>query len=265
MTPKQKQNISTQHGNVFRWDAQAVVPDLVVNPYESMGHDRSRHGVLLGKMAGVAVAVKPHENRERANREISNILAFREIGLNALTPIGVFEGREASYLVTEKYEDLTALNGLRLHVAHNERRERQMIKHRAEQGARAGAAMHLKNATHGDFQAKNIFKGPADEDVYGDLENAFIGTQGRGDADRRGADVYMLGASLARGGYLYNRSPSYRMGSISEILIGPYVEATDSRVEARLDLVEAAIGYTIRTNRVVPFGRFVNGVVQVSS
>lgn len=260
---KQKQHGPTQLVNAFGWDAQSAVPDLVINPYESYASDRSKHGALIGNIANRAVVVKPHENRARAQRELANMNELRKVGLPTVKPVGVFEGRNASYLITEKYEGLTALNGLRLRVAHNERRDREEVSTRVVRSAKAIAKLHANGITHGDFQAKNSFEGPEQEAVYLDLENTLIGSRGRGDIDRRAADVYMLGASLAYAGYLYNRSPSYRSGAITEMVIGPYADAVDPAMESRLDMVEAATQYTIRTHKVQPFGRFVNGVIKL--
>ncbi len=260
--PKQQKN-PTQLVNEFGWDAQFAVPELLINPYESFSSDSSKHGAMLGRIASSQVVVKPHPNRNKAQRELANIEEFRAIGLNTFTPVGVFEGRNASYLVTEKYEGLTALNGLTLRIAHNDRHELKPLRVRTARSAQAAAEMHNKHATHGDYKVKNSFEGPNGETVFGDLENAMVGQRGRGDAVRRAADIYELGASLARGGYLYNKSPSYRAGAIGELVIGSYVNALDTSLDSQLDLVEAAIDYTIRTNRMEPFGRFAGGRVQL--
>ena len=260
---KQKQHAPQQLVNDYGWDAQFAVPDLRINPYESFASDCSRHGVLLGQIAGSQVVVKPHPNRDKAQRELKNIIEFNKVGLNTFDPIGVYEGRSASYLVTNKYEGLTPLNKLRLRVAHNERSAREEISKRVARSAVSAAVMHNLDATHGDFKTKNNFEGPRQEVVFGDLENAIVGKRGKGDSNRRAADVYELGASLMNSGYLYNRSPSYRSGAVGEIIIGPYIDALDNKHQTNIDLVEAAIDYTIRNNRIEPFGRFVNAVIKL--
>lgn len=235
----------------YGWDAQAAVPGLTITPYEVMRERQSGHGVMFGKLSGgEQVVVKPHVKEGKADYEALQIERFAERGINTPAKIGTYPGREATYLVTEKYEGLRTLGDMcwRASVAD---RVRPRLMHDLELGARNLAELHSHGASHGDYAIKNVGLGPEAEPVFFDLERSQLDERGRGSAIERTNDLYMLGGSALGDGLLYDRSPSYRIGALRIGLVDPYVDLViGDKVDH--DLLERAQRVSLAMGRIIP-------------
>lgn len=258
--------------NRFGWDAQRAVPNLILNPYDNRGatgDSFSAHSIMTGRIVRngqeepTNVYIKPHVDKARAQRDLNAAKEIAARGLVVPEPLGIYDGADATYLVSREYPGLRTLNERNWAATVADAAARRRLIPDLERGARSAARLHNAAATHGDYHPKNVAFGPKNEAVYIDLENAYTRSRGRRDAWDRAGDVYALGSGVLVGkprpqeGLYYDKSPTYRLGAINELLVGPYMDALSEGVVTDLDLVQYGLKRALTTHKIIPFGQIV--------
>lgn len=240
------------------WDAQRAMPGLTVNPYTDLPAGESGHKVMFGEWGDRGeVVVKPHRLFDRASQEARQIGNVARLGLNTPELQAVVIGNKASYLVTSKYPGLQTLTGMAWNLGVADKALQRRAVPAMRNAATGLAVIHGKGAVHGDYQAKNVAKGPKDEQVVIDLEKVRVNMWGEKGADDRAKDLYLLASSLLIRGLLADRSPSYRTGFIAEHVVLPYAHAAQSNTNtpASLDKLSKAVEHTANTGKIITLTR----------
>lgn len=167
---------------------------LYFTPRIARGSRHSAHGVffgdlILGDGGSISVAVKPHENKptESCLREHYNNEAVRQLGIDSLTPVGIFlQFGKPAYSFTELDRSLSTLDSIDWTSFFADRDKNPGMAEIWQRVARQMALIHsLGSLAHGDMAARNIATTNQGNVFFIDWERAFISIKQPRDAEVR--------------------------------------------------------------------------------
>jgi|GEM_PF-4053435 len=210
-------------------DIRASVGYFEPDPYLVLGESDSMHGVMFGVMPELGqVAIKPFQRLGKAQAEEHNLRNVAERGFDALEPITVASGGLASYLITERRKGLRHLGQMDWSTDVASKRLSNVLVPALGVAAQTAADWHSAKITHGDMQIKNMAYDVHGNSVYIDAEKTAIGTSLPSHLTQLAhKDLGMLTSSVLHSsrGFLHDKSPSYRVGVVTESFIDPYLDA----------------------------------------
>jgi serine/threonine protein kinase len=200
------------------------------NGHMLLGSSSSGHGVVFGEMPGLGeVAVKPFTTVAKARQEEAALERIRAIpDLDAVEPLVVAEGGLGAYLVTRYRDDLSHLSEVDWRTRITQRQELNgVIVPTLRQVAATTADLHRHHVTHGDWKPRNIHYTATGKPIVVDAEQAKFFTHPKHHANTANKDLRVFGEDVLYHGLLVDRSPSYRVGFLTEELLDRYLEAVN--------------------------------------
>lgn len=220
--------------------------DFSVNESLGYGATDSANKVFFGNIDGQDVAIKPFKDlgtRERAEHEAMMMTEVAAKGFLAATPIDIFVGDRATYLLTEFMPGISTMNQIGWERSINPAYyKRELAPLLGKFGTFVGET-HAAGYVHGDLQLKNLARLRTGDFVQNDLEKmkrlADLTPESRLPALTY--DIGRLASSLVHRGLL-RKSPWDEVEcQLVQQLVGPYLDEVDKVPALQSAALEAAV------------------------